>query len=208
MRFTTASGGSVPVSEASKQKAKGTFNDPGTAQSLASDEEMKSRKTTSFGFSTVLGNEIVVSEESMKRARKILNEVDVEECSFDEKVGGNGIARRVNVKNSKETNEALNNAKFNDHTVCGGCDVRLSSKFQKDIAKLEKSPEGPELSLCDETSSTLKRIAELEQENDIKTTRRTHKRLSSEIEDEYGKTNINCLYISCVVSYLHDKYCK
>ena len=178
--FTTASGNNVTISEASIQNAKRMLDDK------VNEEERSSGKVLTFGFATASGNEIAVSEESLKKARRILNDVDNEEPRLNHKMRKPGVATRTNIRtniqNSRETENVLDSANSNDHKS----DVWLASTFQKDIPRSGKS-------LCDKTSLTPKQT-DLENENDIEC-RRTHKRLSSEIETENGKINIYFYHI-------------
>ena len=178
--FTTASGNNVTISEASIQNAKRMLDDK------VNEEERSSGKVLTFGFATASGNEIAVSEESLKKARRILNDVDNEEPRLNHKMRKPGVATRTNIRtniqNSRETENVLDSANSNDHKS----DVWLASTFQKDIPRSGKS-------LCDKTSLTPKQT-DLENENDIEC-RRTHKRLSSEIETENGKINVYFYHI-------------
>ena len=76
--FTASSGNNgITVSEDSNEKSNRLLSD------VETNEKTKGVKTCSkipkFGFSTASGHEISVSEESLKMARKILNEVDSED---------------------------------------------------------------------------------------------------------------------------------
>ena len=84
--FTTASGKNIPVSEMSVQKAKSLFNDK-ESDDFSKKEELLSM-SPKFALSTASGKGIN-GEESMKKAKKILNEEDdkSKERRVNEKIG-------------------------------------------------------------------------------------------------------------------------
>ena len=167
--FTTASGNNVTVSEASTQKARRILGDK------INKEEMSFR-TVSIGFSTASGNEIAVSRESLKKARRILDELDNKEPQLTHKMEKLAVPTTKNVQKCRGTENVVEDVNCKDRQA----DLTPVSTSQKDIPRSGKS-------LYEKKNSTLKRT--VENENDFEC-RRTHKRLSSEIETENGKINV------------------
>ncbi len=170
--FTTASGNNVTVSEASTQKARRILGDK------INKEEMSFR-TVSIGFSTASGNEIAVSRESLKKARRILDELDNKEPQLTHKMEKLAVPTTKNVQKCRGTENVVEDVNCKDRQA----DLTPVSTSQKDIPRSGKS-------LYEKKNSTLKRT--VENENDFEC-RRTHKRLSSEIETENGK--IQCVLL-------------
>ena len=164
--FVTASGSNVAVSEESIQKVKRMLG------SERNEEERSLIKTTKFGFCTASGYKIEVSKEAVKNAQRILNEADNKQTELNQKMGKVDACTGKNVQHCTKTANLLDNS----NSINYKSGVQLASIFQNDIARLRSS--------CDKTNSTPKQTEE--NENDIDY-RKTHKRLSSEVEIEDGK---------------------
>ena len=156
--FVTASRNNTVVSEESIRKV-----------NQIKDEGKSLRMTTKFGFSTASGCEIAVSEEALKNARKILDESNHKQPELHQKLGKAGAAAERNVQNCRETANLLDNSNPDYKS-----EMQIASIFQNDVARLG--------SLSDKTISAPKQTEKKDNEY-----RKTHKRLSSEVEIEDGK---------------------
>jgi hypothetical protein len=157
-------------------------------------DETSSRTAPNFGFSTASGNEIVISEESLKKARSILNEVDKEECRSEIKTVNQKHSNPFPTTSTAKADVGFTTASGNTVTVSeasikkakrilddGNCDDHkkdvkpTSTTAKEDISKSSVS--------CKTRSPSQEKTPN---GNDIEC-QKMHKRLSSEIETENGR---------------------